>query len=119
LTASARSLEIAQIAATAAQDKLGENLVCLDVTGLFPLADIFLFVSARNERQVAAIADEIADQLHLAGVKLQRQEGKAAGRWILLDFGDMLVHVMHEEERLFYSIERLWKDAVPVQLIES
>ena len=116
MTASARSLELTQIAASAAADKLGEEIVALDVTGIFPLADTFLFVSSRNERQTPAIADEIADKLLEAGVKLLRIEGKAAGRWILMDFGDIVVHVMHEEEREFYSIERLWKDATPIQL---
>jgi len=116
MTASTRSIELAQIAANAASDKLGENIVALDVSGIFPLADVFVFASSRNERQTPAIADEIADQLHLAGVKLLRQEGKAGGRWILMDFGDIIVHVMHEEERMYYGIERLWKDAVPLQL---
>lgn len=116
MTATARSIELAQIAAQAAHDKLGENIVALDVSEVFPLADVFLFASSRNERQTPAIADEIVDQLHLAGVKLHRSEGKAGGRWILLDFGDIIVHVMHEEERMFYSIERLWKDGIPLQL---
>ena len=116
MTASARSLELTQIAATAASDKLGEDIVALDVSEVFPLSDVFLFVSSRNERQTPAIADEITAKLHEIGVKLLRMEGKAAGRWILMDFGDIVVHVMHEEERMFYSIERLWKDAVPIQL---
>lgn len=116
MTATTRSLELTQIAANAAHDKLADNIVALDVSEVFPLSDVFLFASSRNERQTPAIADEIVDQLHLAGYKLLRSEGKAGGRWILLDFGDLIVHVMHEEERMFYSIERLWKDAVPIQL---
>jgi len=116
VTASTRSLELAQIVAKAAQDKLADNIVALDVSEVVPLADVFVFASSRNERQTPAISDEIADQLLLAGVKLLRQEGKAGGRWILLDFGDIIVHVMHEEERMFYSVERLWKDGIPIQL---
>ena len=116
MTASTRSLELAQIAANAASDKLGENIVALDVSEVFPLADIFVFASSRNDRQTPAIADEIADQFLKAGVKLLRIEGKAGGRWILMDFGDIICHVMHEEDRMFYSVERLWKDGVPVQL---
>lgn len=116
MTASARSIELAQIAAQAATDKLGEDIVALDVSEVFPLADVFVFASSRNERQTPAIADEIAHQLQLAGVKLLRSEGKAGGRWILLDFGDIIVHVMHEEERVFYAVERLWKDGIPLQL---
>ncbi|MEN9715179.1 MAG: hypothetical protein RJA35_646 [Actinomycetota bacterium] len=117
MTATTRSLELTQIAAQAAADKLGENIVALDVSEVFPLADVFLFASSRNERQTPAIADGIADALLLkAGLKLLRIEGKAGGRWILMDFGDLIVHVMHEEDRMFYSVERLWKDGVPIQL---
>lgn len=116
MTASTRAIEIANIAASAALDKIGENLVALDVSGQFPLADIFFLVSARNERQVVAIADEIEEKLHLAGVKALRREGKTLGRWILLDFGDVICHVMHEEDRMYYSIERLWKDCPTVKL---
>lgn len=116
MTASTRALELAQIAANAASDKLAENVVALDVSAVFPLADVFLFASSRNDRQTPAIADEIAHKLLESGVKLLREEGKAGGRWILLDFGDIICHVMHEEDRMFYSVERLWKDGVPIQL---
>jgi len=116
LTATARAIEITQIAAQAASDKQAENIIALDVSEPLALTDVFLIASSRNERQTGAIADEITDKLHLAGVKLLRQEGKAAGRWILLDFGDVVCHIMHEEDRMFYSIERLWKDCPIIQL---
>lgn len=98
------------IAADAARDKLGEDLVALDVTEPFTLAEVFLIISATNERQAQAIADNVEDELLKAGVKARFREGRAAGRWILLDFGDLIVHVMHEQEREFYSLERLWRD---------
>lgn len=104
------------MAASAALDKLAENLVALDVSEPFALADAFLIVSAKNERQVQAVADHIEEQLHLAGVRLRTKEGKEAGRWILLDFGDLVVHVMHEQEREFYAIERLWRDCPTISL---
>jgi ribosome-associated protein len=104
------------MAAKAALDKLGENIVALDVSGPMPLTDIFLLVSGRSERQVAAIADDIEDKLLQAGVKSLRREGKALARWILLDFGDVVVHIMHEEDRMFYSLERLWNDCPVVKL---
>jgi ribosome-associated protein len=116
LTASARALELTQIAAQAASDKLAENIVAIDVTDRHALNDVFLIASSRNERQTPAIADEIADKMLAAGVKLLRQEGKAAGTWIVLDFGDIQCHIMQEESRMFYEIERLWKDCPFIQL---
>lgn len=105
-----------KIAAQAASDKLAENLVALDVSIPFALAEVFLICSAKNDRQVLAISDAIEDEMRKAGFKLRFAEGKEAARWILLDFGDLVVHVMHESEREFYSLERLWRDCplVPV-----
>ncbi|WP_431277252.1 ribosome silencing factor [Leifsonia poae] len=118
MTASDRAREILQLAAKAADSKGAEDLVALDVSGPLPLTDIFLLASGRVERNVVAIAGEIEDQLNDAGVKTLRREGKAEGRWVLLDFGDLVVHVFHEEDRMYYSLERLWKDCpvVPLQL---
>jgi ribosome-associated protein len=116
LTATARAIEMTKIAATGALGKVGENLVALDVSVPFVLADTFLIVSGRNERQVSAIADGIEEGMLLAGHKLLRREGKTTGRWILLDFGDIICHVMHEEDRVFYDIERLWKDCPTISL---
>ena len=110
MTASDRARELLSIAALAADAKQGEDLVALDVTGPLPLTDIFLLVTGRNERNVQSIASEVEDQLNQAGVKTLRREGRAEGRWILLDFGDLVVHVFHEEDRMYYSLERLWKD---------
>ncbi|OCG75224.1 ribosome silencing factor [Microbacterium sediminis] len=114
------SLEMLQLAAEAADAKGGDDLVALDVSEPLPLVDIFLLVTGRNERNVAAIADEIEDKLHEAGHKRLRREGRQESRWILLDFGDLVVHVFHQEERAFYALERLWKDCpvVPVTLPE-
>jgi ribosome-associated protein len=121
VTASKEALKIVQIAAQAASDKVAENLVALDVTNPMPLTDIFLIVSGRNERQVMAISDGIEDKLLENGVKLIRREGKSSGRWILLDFGYVIVHVMHEEERMYYSLERIWSDCpvVPLELVSA
>jgi ribosome-associated protein len=118
MTASTAGIEALQIAARAADAKGGEDLVALDVSEPLPLVDIFLLVTGRNERNVAAIADEIEDQLLEAGVKRLRREGRQESRWVLLDFGDLVVHVFHEQERVFYGLERLWKDCptVPIDL---
>jgi len=118
VTATARARELLTIAAIAADAKQGEDLVGLDVSGPLPLTDIFFLASGRNERNVQAIAGEIEDKLLEVGVKALRREGRAEGRWILLDFGDLVAHVFHEEDRTYYSLERLWKDcpAIPLEL---
>jgi len=118
MTASAHALELLKVAAAAADSKAGEDLVAIDVSNPLPLADIFLIVTGRSERNVVAIAGEIEDKLIEAGYKPLRREGRAEGRWVLVDFGDLVVHVFHEEERVYYSLERLWKDCpvIPIDL---
>ncbi|MCU1419206.1 MAG: Ribosomal silencing factor RsfS [Mycetocola sp.] len=118
MTASAHALELLKVAAAAADSKAGEDLVALDVSNPLPLADIFLIVTGRSERNVVAIAGEIEDKLIEAGSKPLRREGRADGRWVLIDFGDLVVHVFHEEERMYYALERLWRDCpvIPLQL---
>lgn len=118
MTASARARELLTVVARAADSKQGEDLVALDVSGPLPLTDIFFLATGRNERNVQAIAGEIEDQMIEAGAKPLRREGRAEGRWILLDFGDVVAHIFHEEDRLYYSLERLWKDcpAIPIDV---
>jgi len=113
---SAETLAMVQTAAAAADAKGGTDLVALDVSEPMPLVDVFLLVTGRNERNVAAIADEIEDAMITSGHKRLRREGRVESRWILLDFGDMVVHVFHEEERAFYALERLWKDCPTVAI---
>lgn len=118
MTATPRALELLQIAARAADDKQADDLVGLDVSEPLPLTDVFLLASGRSERNVLAIAGEVEDKLIEAGVKPLRREGRSEGRWVLLDFGDLVVHVFHEEERVYYGLERLWKDCpvIPIEL---
>jgi ribosome-associated protein len=118
VTATEHALELVKVAAAAADSKGGEDLVALDVSGPLPLTDVFLLATGRNERNVLAIAGEIEDKLIESGAKPLRREGRQEGRWVLLDFGDLVVHVFHEEDRLYYSLERLWKDcpAIPIEL---
>lgn len=112
--------EMLQIAAEAAVSKGGEDLVALNVSEPLPLVDIFLLVTGNSERNVAAIADEVEDRLIEARHKRVRREGRAEARWVLLDFGDLIVHVFHQEERVYYGLERLWKDCpvIPIELAE-
>ncbi len=121
MAASERARELLRVAAIAADSKQGEDLVALDVSGPLPLTDAFLLVTGRNERNVLAIAGEIEDKLIEAGAKPLRREGRNEGRWVLLDFGDLVVHVFHEEDRMFYALERLWKDCpvLPLDLPAS
>lgn len=120
MAATEQSRVMLDIAAAAADSKGAEDLVALDVSDPLPLVDIFLLVTGRSERNVAAIADEIEDQLLEAGHRRLRREGRKEARWVLLDFGDLVVHVFQEDERVFYGLERLWKDCpvVPITLPE-
>ncbi len=116
MTATAEAVSLARLAAKAAEDKLAENPIALDVSDPFGLAEIFLIVSGSNERQIVAISEEIEERLRESGHKARVLEGKQSGRWVLMDFGDLVVHVMHEQEREFYSLERLWKDCPVVSV---
>ena len=116
MSATARARELATAAGRAAADKIAESVVALDVSGQMPLTDIFLIVSADNERQVASIVDAVEEALRDLDAKPLRREGAREGRWVLLDYGDIVVHVQHEEERAYYELERLWKDCPVVDL---
>lgn len=117
MTATDRALELIRTAAAAADERSGFDLVGLDVSENMPLTDAFLLVSGRNERMVLSIADEVEDRLRVEhGQKALRREGLQLGRWVLLDFGDIVVHVFHEEDRLFYGLERIWRDAPVIDL---
>lgn len=116
MTAQNESIELAKLIAVAADSKQGEDIVALDVSEPLAIIDIFVLITGRNERNVQAIADEIEDQAIQAGRKTLRREGRDLGRWILLDFGDVVAHIFHEEERMFYGLERLWRDCPVVPL---
>ncbi len=116
MPATDQAKDLATVAAHAAADKLASTIVALDVSGQLPLTDIFVIVSAPTERQVAAMVDEVEEKVRLAGTKVKRTEGAREGRWVLLDFGDIVVHIQHEDERQFYDLERLWRDCPQVDV---
>jgi ribosome-associated protein len=116
VTAPERSLQLAKAAAVAADEKLAERVMAIDVSDQMPLTDVFVIASAPSERQVGAIVDEVEDRLRELGSKPVRREGERDGRWVLMDFGDIIVHVQHEEERQYYALERLWKDCPEIDL---
>ena len=118
MTAAAESLDMAKVAVAAAQDKVATDVTVIDVSEQLVITDLFVIASADNERQVNAVTDEIEDKMREAGYKPVRREGTREGRWALLDYVDVVVHVLHNDERHFYALERLWKDC-PVLEIEG
>lgn len=110
MTVSEEAMRLTTVAAKAAADKLATDVVAIDVSERLFITDAFLIASAPNERQVQAIVDEIEDKLRAAGAKPVRREGERDGRWVLLDYVEVVVHVQHAEERAYYALERLWKD---------
>jgi ribosome-associated protein len=119
MTATERALDLVHAAAQAASDKLAENIIAFDVSDQLVITDAFVLCSAANDRQVKAIVDEIEDRLREMGAKPVRREGEREGRWVLIDYGDVVVHVQHEEERSFYALERLWRDCPSIDLPEA
>jgi ribosome-associated protein len=119
VTATDHALELIRVAAQAASDKLAENIVAFDVSEQLVITDAFLLCSAANDRQVRSIVDEIEERLRKVGAKPVRREGERDGRWVLLDYAEIVVHVQHEEERSFYSLERLWRDCPLIELPET
>jgi ribosome-associated protein len=117
VSATESAIELARTAAHAAADKLAENIVGVDVSERLAITDVFVIASASTERQVNAVVDNIEDELIVQlDRRPVRREGRSEGRWVLLDFGDVVVHVMHDEDRAFYALERLWKDCPAVDL---
>ena len=110
MTASAEAVAMATVAAQAASAKLAEDIVVIDVSGQLVITDLFVIASAGNERQVGAIVDEVEEKMRLAGYKPARREGTREGRWVLLDYIDIVVHIQHTDERNFYALERVWRD---------
>ena len=118
MTATARAVELTGIAAEAAAEKLAADIIAYDVSEQLVITDVFLLCSAANDRQIRAIVDEIEEKMRQAGARPVRREGERERRWVLLDYLDVVIHVQHAEERVFYALERLWKDCPQVPLPE-
>jgi ribosome-associated protein len=116
MTATPRAIELARAAAVAAADKLARDIQAFDVSDRLAITDIFVLASASNEPQVRSIVDAVEDKLRELGAKPIRREGQHEGRWVLLDYAEIVVHVQHAEERTFYALERLWKDCPVISL---
>lgn len=117
MSAPEESLDLARVAAQAAADKFAEEVIGLDVSELIVITDAFLVCSGDSERQVSAIVDGVEEALLTQRRrKPLRREGERDARWVLLDYGDIVVHVQHAEDRAFYALERLWRDAPVLDL---
>jgi ribosome-associated protein len=118
MTATDEAIQRATIAARAAASKLADDVVVIDVSGQLVITDCFVIASASNDRQVNAIVDEVEERMRRAGYKPARREGTREGRWVLLDYVDVVAHIQHQDERNFYALDRLWRDCplVPVDL---
>lgn len=116
MPATDRAVELAIAAARAAADRKAQEIIALDVSSQLVLTDVFVIASGTNERQVGAIVDAVEEALFHLGAKPIRREGKTQGRWVLIDFGDVVVHVQHAEDRVYYALERLWKDCPAIEL---
>ena len=119
MTATDTALTLARVAAQAAADKLAHDVIAYDVSDVLSITDAFLLASAPNDRQVKSIVDEIEEKLREVGAKPIRREGERDGRWVLIDYGEIVVHVQHEEERTYYALERIWRDCPTIALPES
>ena len=113
-----QSKEMARIAWNAHNDKKGEDNKIIDITGISVLADYFIIANGTSDSQVNALVDNVEEELHKAGFSLKQREGQASGSWVLMDFGDIIVHVFDRENRLFYDLERIWKDGRTIGIEE-
>ncbi|GAA3362143.1 MULTISPECIES: ribosome silencing factor [Saccharopolyspora] len=119
MAATEEARRLALVAAQAAADKKANDLVLLDVSEQLVITDCFVIASAANERQVDSIVENVEEKMRAAGTKPVRREGAREGRWVLLDFVDVVVHVQHTEERAVYELERLWKDCPRIDFVDS
>ncbi|MEA4816792.1 MAG: ribosome silencing factor [Lachnospiraceae bacterium] len=109
------TLEAVKIAQEALEDKKAENIKVLDLIGISNIADYFIIASGNNVNQVRAMADKVEEELFKAGIKPNHSEGYSGAAWILLDYGNIVIHIFNKEERNFYNLERIWGDAKSVE----
>lgn len=106
--------EMARIACTALEEKKGEDIKVIDISGVSVIADYFIIANGTNVSQVKALVDNVEECLHKSGYELKQREGYGTGNWVLLDFGDIIVHIFDKENRLFYNLERIWRDGTEI-----
>lgn len=111
-----KAKEMARIAYNALDEKKGEDIKIIDIAGVSVLADYFIIANGNNESQVKALVDHVEECLYKAGYQLKQREGYGTGSWVLLDFSDIIVHIFDKENRLFYDLERIWRDGKDVDI---
>ncbi len=111
-----QSRKMAKIAYEALSDKKGEDIKVIDISEISVLADYFIIANGTNESQVRALVDNVEEQLSKAGFDAKQREGYGSGSWVLLDFNEIIVHVFDKENRLFYNLERIWRDGKEMNL---
>ena len=112
------SKEMARIACLALEDKKAEDITIIDISGVSVLADYFIIANGTNRNQVVAMADNVDEELHKAGHPAKQIEGYSEGSWVLMDYADIIVHVFDRENRLFYDLERIWRDGNVISMEE-
>ena len=110
--------EMAKIALEALEDKKGENVCAIDISSVSVLADYFVIANGNSDSQVRALVDNVEEKMHKAGYELKEQEGNNSGTWVLLDYGDIIIHIFDRENRPFYNLERIWSDGKDVEMNE-
>jgi len=109
------SIEIARLAIRALEDKKAEEIKTIDISEVSVIADYFIIANGTNRRQIQALSDHVEETLGKAGVPLRQIEGYQNANWVLLDFHDVIIHIFDKENRLFYDLERIWRDGKPVE----
>lgn len=110
--------KMVKIAYQALDEKKGEDIKIINLEGISVLADYFIIANGTNSSQVQALVDNVEEELHKAGYSLKQREGYSNGNWVLLDFGDLIVHIFDRENRLFYDLERIWRDGKEIAFDE-
>lgn len=111
-----RSKQMARLAYKALEDKKAEDIKIIDISQISVLADYFVIANGTNENQVKALVEHVEEELAKSGIEIKQREGYGLGNWVLLDFGEIIVHVFDKENRLFYDLERIWRDGKTVDV---
>lgn len=114
-----QSKEMVKLAVEALEEKKGEDVKIIDIEGVSVIADYFVLASASNSNQTQALVDNVEEKLFKAGYECHQKEGSMSSTWVLMDYGDVIVHVFSKEDRLFYDLERIWRDGKIVESVDE
>ena len=111
--------DMVKTAYTALEDKKGHDICVIDISQISILADYFIICDGSSDSQVHALTDNVEEQMHKAGYEQKQREGQRSSSWVLLDYGDVIIHIFDKENREFYNLERIWNDGIRVEDIET